>query len=259
LPDANSHGYDADVIQVFWQRPDSKNMYSQASEKSMTAEELLGQLNEVEQKFAPKQLFIVGHTEILQEGARVSIVGSREASEIGLRRAKKLARLVCEHGGVVVSGLAKGIDTAAHTAAIEAGGKTIAVIGTPQSQRYPKENSALQTRIQRDFLCVSQFSEGYPVQPQNFPIRNRTMALISDATVIVEAGQTSGSISQGWEALRLGRGLFIAKALTENPKLTWPEEMMEYGARVLADESIEDFFEFLPSRSRAFAFDEFSV
>lgn len=234
-------------------------MSFKASQELMTAEDLLGPLNEVEQKFAPKQLFVVGHTEILQEGARVSIVGSRDASEVGLRRAKKLARLVCERGGVVVSGLAKGIDTAAHTAAIEAGGKTIAVIGTPQSQTYPKENSALQARIQRDFLCVSQFPEGYPVQPKNFPIRNRTMALISDVTVIVEAGQTSGSISQGWEAMRLGRGLFIAKALTENPKLSWPEEMMNYGARVLSDESIEDFFELLPSQSRAFAFDELSV
>jgi DNA processing protein len=234
-------------------------MSFKASQESMTTEDLLGPLNEVEQKFAPKQLFVVGHTEILQEGARVSIVGSRDASEVGLRRAKKLARLVCERGGVVVSGLAKGIDTAAHTAAIEAGGKTIAVIGTPQSQTYPRENSALQARIQRDFLCVSQFPEGYPVQPKNFPIRNRTMALISDVTVIVEAGQTSGSISQGWEAMRLGRGLFIAKALTENPKLSWPEEMMNYGAGVLSDESIEDFFEFLPSQSRAFAFDELSV
>ena len=235
------------------------NMRSQAWPESVTAEELLGSLNEVERKFVPKQLFVVGHLEIMQEGARVSIVGSREASDVGLRRAKKLARLVCERGGIVVSGLARGVDTAAHTAAIEAGGKTIAVIGTPQSQAYPKENSELQALIQRDFLCVSQFPEGYPVQPKNFPIRNRTMALISDATVIVEAGQTSGSISQGWEALRLGRGLFIAKALTENSKLTWPAEMMSYGARVLADDSIDDFFEFLPSRSRAFAFDELYV
>ena len=240
-------------------RSDKMSMPSQSAVESMSAENLLGSLNEVERKFAPKHLFVAGHTEILEEGARVSIVGSREASETGIKRAKKLARLVCERGGVVVSGLAKGIDTAAHTAAIESGGKTIAVIGTPLSQSYPKENAALQAKIQRDHLLVSQFAEGYPVQPKNFPIRNRTMALISDATVIVEAGQKSGSISQGWEALRLGRGLFIAKALTEDPKLTWPEEMMNYGAHILSDECIEEFFEFLPSRGHASVFDELSV
>ena len=226
--------------------------------ESMTAEELLGPLNEVEQKFAPKELFVVGHPEILEEGARVSIVGSREASETGIKRAKKLARLVCERGGVVVSGLAKGIDTAAHTAAIESGGRTIGVIGTPLDQAYPKENAPLQARIAKEFLLVSQFAPGYPVQPKNFPIRNRTMALMSDATVIVEAGEKSGSISQGWEALRLGRGLFISKVLVES-SLKWPGEMLHYGARVLSDDSIEEFFEWLPARSKVFAFDELSV
>ncbi len=133
------------------------------------------------------------------------------------------------------------------------------MIGTPLNQAYPKENSELQSRIQNEFLCVSQFPEGYPVKPGNFPIRNRTMALLSDATVIVEAGEKSGSISQGWEALRLGRGLFISKALTENHKLKWTEEMIHYGARVLSDDSIEEFFDSLPARNKDLVFDELSV
>jgi DNA processing protein len=214
----------------------------------MTPGELLGQLNEVEQKYAPKKLFVSGRPEILNERPRVSIVGSRKASSVGIQRAKKLARLVAERGGVVVSGLAMGIDTAAHTAAIAANGLTVAVIGTPLNQVYPRENAELQALIQEQHLCISQFPIGYPVQPRNFPIRNRTMALVSDATVIIEAGNTSGSISQGWEALRLGRGLFISKTLTEDRSLTWTREMLAYGADILSDDFIEEFFGSLPVR-----------
>ena len=214
----------------------------------MTPSELLGQLNEVEQKFAAKMLFVAGRPEILNERPRVSIVGSRKASADGINRAKKLARLVAERGGVVVSGLAIGIDTAAHTAAIAANGLTVAVIGTPLNEVYPRENAMLQELIQDQYLCISQFPPGHPTQPKNFPIRNRTMALISDATVIIEAADKSGAISQGWEALRLGRGLFIAKWLTENETLSWPREMMSYGAEVLSDDLLDEFFESLPVR-----------
>lgn len=211
-------------------------------------EALLGPLNEVERKFAPADLFVAGHPEILRDGARVAIVGSREASGAGVARARKLARLLVAKGVVVVSGLARGIDTAAHRGAMEAGGRTVAVIGTPLDRCYPRENEALQAEIMRDHLCVSQFPSGRPTQPRNFPIRNRTMALIADVTVIVEAGESSGSLSQGWEALRLGRGLYIARWLAQNSGLRWPSEMLAYGARVLADETFEEFCEELPER-----------
>lgn len=213
-----------------------------------TPVELLGQLNEVEQKLAPNKLFVAGRPEILNERPRVSIVGSRKASSEGIQRAKKLARLVAERGGVVISGLALGIDTAAHAGAIAADGPTVAVIGTPLNKVYPKENAELQDLIQREHLCVSQFPIGYPTQLKNFPIRNRTMALISDATVIIEAGDKSGAMSQGWEALRLGRGLFISKWLTEDQSLSWPREMLAYGAEVLSDDLLDEFFESLPVR-----------
>ena len=214
----------------------------------LTPSELLGELNEVERKFAPKSLFVAGNADILNQRPRVSIVGIRKASTEGVLRAKKLARLVVERGGVVVSGLAMGIDTAAHTSAIAAKGFTVAVIGTPLNEVYPKENANLQRLIQENHLCISQFPVGYPTQPKNFPMRNRTMALISDATVIVEAADGSGSISQAWEALRLGRGLFISQSLVKNASLTWPQEVMAYGAEVLSDDSIEEFFDSLPTR-----------
>ena len=218
------------------------------SNQSVSLQDLLGPLNEVEQKNAPKALYVSGDTGILEEGARVSIVGSRKASPEGLRRASKLAGLLAGRGIVVVSGLAEGIDTAAHTAAMKHGGRTIAVLGTPLDQVYPRQNAALQEEIMRDHLAVSQYPVGYPVQRKNFPLRNRTMALISDATVIIEAGNTSGSLSQGWEALRLGRPLFLAKSVTEDPSLKWPAEMIHYGAEVLSDQTIEELFDSLPAR-----------
>ena len=223
-----------------------------------SVEELLGPLNSVEQKFAPPKIFVAGDAEILRTGARVSIVGSRAASRDGLARAGKLARALVGHNVVVVSGLALGIDTAAHKAAIEAGGHTVAVIGTPLDRFYPRENKDLQLEIMREHLCVSQFPAGYPTQPKNFPIRNRTMALLSDATVIIEAGETSGSLHQGWEALRLGRGLWIAKWLTEQPGLAWPAKMLAYGARVLANETLEELLAELPEREPALTLNEFA-
>ena len=214
----------------------------------LTPEQLLGPLTEVEQKFAPKQFFAAGFVGLVQEAARVSIVGSRKASTPGLARARKLASLLAGRGIVVVSGLAEGIDTAAHTACIESGGHTVAVLGTPLDQVYPRQNATLQEKIMREHLCLSQFARGQTVQRGNFPMRNLTMVLISDACVIVDAGQSSGCIGFGWEALRLGRPLFITKALASKPSLQWPAEMIKYGASILSDENIEVFFELFPER-----------
>jgi DNA processing protein len=85
------------------------------------------------------------------------------------------------------------------------------------------------------------------VTPRNFPIRNRTMALLCDATVIIEASQSSGTRHQGWEALRLGRVLFLAREVLENPELTWPAEMMRYGAQILSEENLAAVAEDLPA------------
>jgi len=217
--------------------------------ETLSAEDLLGPLNEFEAKHVPTALYVRGDKDILKQGARVSIVGSRKATPFGLARARKLAARLAERRSVVVSGLAEGIDTAAHTSAMEYGGRTIAVIGTPLDQAYPKQNRELQERIAEEHLLISQFAPGQPVQRQNFPMRNRTMALISDATVIIEASDSSGSLSQGWEALRLGRALFITKALTENNAISWTREMLDHGARVLSDETFQDFLDCLPERS----------
>lgn len=215
-----------------------------------TAEELLGPLNDVELQHAPSRLFTAGRVDVLRQGLRIAVVGSRAATQAGLARARALSEALVSHGVVVVSGLAEGIDTQAHTAAIDAGGTTVAVLGTALDDCFPRANRALQDRIIRDHLAVSQFPSGSPLQRKNFPIRNRTMALLSDATIIVEAGEGSGTIHQGWEALRLGRPLFLLESLAKREDLAWPAEMQRYGAEVLTKERLPIVLENLPGRPR---------
>jgi DNA processing protein len=203
--------------------------------RTFGATELLGPMNDVELRNAPAQLYVTGHPELVRTGRRVAIVGSRDASELGLRRAARLAHALVEQQITVVSGLARGIDTAAHRAAIERGGRTVAVLGTPLDQCNPRANEPLQNEIGARHLLISQFAIGQPTQRSHFVLRNRTMALVSHASVIVEAGEGSGSLSQGWEALRLGRPLFLMKSLFDNPALKWPTEMLDYGALILSE------------------------
>lgn len=181
----------------------------------------------------------------LSEARCVAVVGTRKPTSDGVERAARLARELVGRGFTVVSGLATGIDTAAHTAAIAASGSTIAVIGTPLGTYYPKENSALQDQIARDFLLISQVPVlRYQQQavPQNrlfFPERNITMSALTEATVIVEAGETSGTQTQARAALYQGRKLFILNSCFKRKGLTWPARFEAQGAiRVRTPEDI---------------------
>ena len=206
--------------------------------------ELLGPLNAVEQKFAPPTLWTKGDTDLLMRHPRVAIVGTRDPSAEGVRRTRRLVKELLNVGAVVVSGLAQGIDTVAHTLTLELGGRTIAVLGTPLDDVFPRANASLQERIGESDLLISEFAPSSKVGRGNFPRRNRTMALVSDASVIIEAGATSGTISQGWEAIRLGRPLFLLKSLVESG-LPWPREMIDHGAFVLND--MADLLDVLPT------------
>jgi DNA processing protein len=211
----------------------------------ISSEELLGALSEIEQKYAPERLFVAGKIELPLPHPRVAIIGTRTPSVEGRRIASKLSRTLAQQGVIIVSGLARGIDTAAHNAAIESGGRTIAVLGTPLSQTYPRENAELQSLIMTSHLAVSQFDEEHPILRTNFILRNRTMALIADASVIVESGEGGGSLHQGWEALRLGRPLFIHTHEFAKPGLQWPRKMAEYGAVKFKEPG--DILDFVPS------------
>lgn len=214
-----------------------------------TAEELLGPLNDIEKKNAPPVLYVAGRTELIFEGPRVALIGSRDATDQGRESAAALASEFARTNVTIVSGLARGIDTVAQQNAIDAGGRTIAVLGTPLDICTPKQNEFLQQKIMLEHLAVSQFACGVPVQRGNFPMRNRTMALICHASIIVEAGDGSGTLSQGWEALRLGRPLFIMERVANNTNLSWPEKMLGYGAQLLGSE-LDDVLDLLPDPKR---------
>ena len=214
--------------------------------ETLSLNDSMGLLNEYEAKYAPNPIYFEGNIQILSKSRKVSVVGSRKVSKDGIKRAQSVAKVLIKNDITVVSGLAEGVDTVAHTTAIEDGGTTITVLGTPLDKAYPKKNEELLNKIKRDHLAISQFAKGYPVQTKNFPMRNRTMALISDATIIIEAGEKSGTRHQGWEALRLGRELYLLESVANDPQLTWPMQMIAYGAKVLTRNNIGQMLEELP-------------
>ncbi|TCV79002.1 DNA-processing protein DprA [Sulfurirhabdus autotrophica] len=181
-------------------------------------------------------LYYRGWWDLIDSPKRIAIVGSRNVSEEGVRRTRRLVKLLVQEGYTIVSGLAKGVDTAAHTAAIDNGGNTIAVIGTPITEYYPPENKKLQDLIAEKYLLVSQVpiwrysKQDYRSNRLFFPERNATMSALTQATVIVEASDTSGSLTQARAALQQGRKLFILDSCFRNPKLTWPSRFLEKGA-----------------------------
>jgi DNA processing protein len=166
----------------------------------------------------------------------VAVVGTRTPSEDGIKRTRTLVRELVKDGFTIVSGLAKGIDRAAHETAIEEGGRTIAVLGTPISHVYPAENRELQEKIAQEFLLISQVpikrwqSQGPKQNRIFFPERNITMSALTEATIIVEAGETSGTLVQARHALKQGRKLFILDSAFENPDIRWPQRFAEQGA-----------------------------
>ena len=186
-------------------------------------------------------LYYRGSLDLLSSKS-IAIVGARKATEDGRRRAGKLARLLVQHNYTIMSGLAQGIDTAAHTAALDAGGRTIAVIGTPLYTVYPRENAQLQADIARNYLLLSQVPfvyysrQDYRTNRFFFPERNKTMSALSEATIIVEASDSSGSLTQAEAALQQGRKLFILNSCFERG-LEWCDRFLAKGAIRVVDGS----------------------
>jgi len=162
----------------------------------------------------PPLIFVAGQLQPA-DARSVAVVGARRATPAGVSRARAIARHLAERGYTVASGLAAGIDTAAHSAALSSGGRTIAVIGTGLHRSYPPENAALQRRIAAQCAVVSQFWPDAPPTRRTFPMRNATMSGLALATVIVEAAQTSGSRMQARLALEQGRPVFLLDSLLE--------------------------------------------
>ena len=180
-------------------------------------------------------LYYMGNLDYINTRS-VAVVGTRKPTKDGLARAAKLVKLLVQDNFTVVSGLAEGIDTQAHTTAIEAGGRTIAIIGTPLNKYYPKQNKEIQDLIARDHLLLSQVpfwrynQQDYRMNRFFFPERNKTMSALTEATIIIEAGETSGTLVQAKAALYQKRKLFILDSCFQNPKITWPRKFEQEGA-----------------------------
>lgn len=178
----------------------------------------------------PPFVFVAG-TLTPADSRAIAVVGARVASPHGVWAAGAIAEHLVDHGYTVVSGLAAGIDTAAHTAALARGGRSIAVIGTGLRRYYPPQHAELQRRIAAECAVISQFWPDAPPSRRSFPMRNAVMSGLSLATVVVEASLTSGSRIQARLALEHGRPVFLLESLLEHE---WARAFaVRPGARVI--------------------------
>ncbi|SFP17238.1 DNA-processing protein DprA [Salibacterium halotolerans] len=175
---------------------------------------------------APRFLFMRGNINLINQHC-ISVVGTRNPTLDGEKKANSLASFLGKREMVVTSGLAKGIDTAAHKGALQNNFETIGVLGTPLNRYYPKENEYLQRDIGTHNLLISQFSPSSTIHRWNFPMRNGVMSGLSLATVIIEAGETSGSLIQANYAIKQGRVVFIPQSALDNSDLNWPKKYIE--------------------------------
>jgi DNA processing protein len=162
----------------------------------------------------PPMVFIAGR--LTPADARgVAVVGARKATPAGVESARAIAKHLIDGGYTVISGLAAGVDTSAHTSALAHKGRTVAVIGTGLARAYPPENEPLQQRIAAQCAVISQFWPDSPPSRRSFPMRNAVMSGIALATVVVEASETSGARMQARLALLQGRPVFLLASLIE--------------------------------------------
>jgi DNA processing protein len=174
-------------------------------------------------------------------GARLVTVLDKDYPE-NLRlivKADRMGRLLAEQGVTVVSGMARGIDTVAHEAALDLGGRTLAVMGTGILQRYPKENADLADRIQANGALISQFWPSSPPGRHSFPIRNVVTSGISQGTVVIEASSTSGAKMQARLAIEHGKRVFLLESLVTDQK--WAQDYVKkYGRLVTVVREVDD-------------------
>lgn len=185
----------------------------------------------------PAALLLEGERDDAFDRPRVAIVGTRAATPPGLTDARDLAHALAEAGIAVVSGLAIGIDGAAHTGAIAAGGPTIGVVATGLDVVYPRRHVALTAAVREHGLVITEHPHGTGPRPERFPVRNRIIAALADVVVVVEAAARGGALSTAAAALRLGRPVFAQPGSRRNPVAAGTNALIADGALVLLDPS----------------------
>jgi len=184
----------------------------------------------------PKSIWIAGALATALAPA-VAIVGTRHASAYGLRTAHAIATACAKAGVCVVSGLARGIDGAAHEGALRAGGRTVAVLGTPLDIAYPKQHRELQNQIAHEGLLVSEMNPGDNAAAWTFPRRNRLIAAFSQLVVVVEAGLKSGAQITVEHAHALGIMVAAVPGLIDAPQAYGTNRLLRDGAHLIAEPS----------------------
>jgi DNA processing protein len=181
----------------------------------------------------PDRLFAIGDLTALRQ-PMVSIVGTRNATSYGLRTARSIAAALARAGVVIVSGMARGIDAAVHRAALEAGGSTIAVLGTGVDVPYPAGHAELHRIICEQGLVLSETGSGATAHKGSFPKRNRIIAALGRATIVIEAGHKSGALNTANHALELGRPLAAVPGAIDSPESQGANHLLRDGALVIA-------------------------
>ena len=185
----------------------------------------------------PPILFVRGHWEALR-GSCVAVVGSRQATSYGRQAAGMLARDLTERGFTVVSGMARGVDSAAHRAALEKGGATVAVFGCGVDVVYPPEHEALCGDIVRAGAVLSEFPMGAGPDPHHFPQRNRIISGLSLGVVVVEASLRSGALLTAQHALEQGREVFAVPGPVNSGRSLGANRLIQEGAKLV--QTVED-------------------
>ncbi|HEX2123432.1 MAG TPA: DNA-processing protein DprA, partial [Thermoanaerobaculia bacterium] len=195
----------------------------------------------------PLVLHVRGDASLLARPS-VALVGSRRASPYAINAAQALARQLASAGLAIVSGLARGVDAAGHQGTLEAGGKTIAVLGTGIDVIYPRSHASLFRRIGREGVIVSEFPPGTPPKPENFPIRNRVISGLAHGTVVVEATGRSGSLITARMAAEQGRDVFAVPGSIFSAGSEGTHRLIQYGAKLVHEAN--DVLEELPGHLR---------
>jgi len=182
----------------------------------------------------PPVLFAAGDLRRM-DGRRIAVVGSRETTPVGRRMAERLGRDLSRAGVTVWSGLALGVDAAAHRGALEGEGGTAAVLGTGLDRCYPSAHRALLDRISREGLAVSEFPPGTGAQSHHFPRRNRILAALSEAVVVVEASPVSGALITADHAQDLGRPVLAVPGSVESESSRGTNALLRDGAAVVVE------------------------
>ena len=193
----------------------------------------------------PPVLYALGNVDLLKQNNALSIVGSRNASLSAQRLSKDIGAILSDKEIVIVSGMARGIDAAAHEGALSVGGNTIAVLGTGVDVVYPRENESLYKKIAKKGLILSEYPFHTKPQASNFPRRNRIVSGLSKGTLVIEAGIKSGSLITAYQALEQGRDVYAVPGAPYDTRSAGCNQLLKEGAILVeSPQDILDNFNF---------------